>query len=82
MTTDLLGQPVRQRGKHYVEPRGYAARPGGGPEGETCRTCRHRAGLLGRFAKCRLARAKWTNSRSSDILLRAPACEKWEGRDA
>lgn len=81
MTTDLLGQPVRPRGKHYVEPRGYAARPGGGPKGETCRTCRHKA-VLRPIAKCLAAQAKWTRSRASDILLRAPACEMWEGHDA
>lgn len=46
--TTLGGEVVtaQQRGKNYVEPRGYAYHPGTGPEGETCGSChfdqRHR----------------------------------------
>lgn len=72
---------VPKRGKHYVQPRGYAARPGTGPEGETCKTCRHSChGGTGqrRYPKCELTRACHTSSRRSDILMSAPACEKWE----
>lgn len=72
---------VRLRGKHYIEPRGYAARPGSGPKDETCRSCRHVAyatGTAGSYPKCGLARAAWTRSRKTDILLKSPACEKWE----
>lgn len=70
---------VHQRGKHYIEPRGYAYHPGTGPEGETCGSCRfdekHR-----RWHKCghEFARRKHTSSRGSDILARAPACKYWE----
>jgi len=65
-----------QRGKHYIEPRGYYYHPGTGPAGETCGTCRHR--MAGhRYSKCELNRARWTRSRGSDILAKAPACKYW-----
>jgi hypothetical protein len=71
---------VPQRGKHYVEPRGYAAPPGSGPAGETCGSCQHadreRSGRK-RWIKCALMRRAWTNGRATDILARAPACRKW-----
>lgn len=71
---------VPVRGKHYVQPRGYARRPGSGPEGETCKTCRHKVyrhwGKA--YPKCGLTEAAWTNSRRTDILVNSPACEKWE----
>ncbi len=71
-----------KRGKHYIQPRGYADRPGTGPAGETCGTCRfsHRVGH-GRHPKCELTRAAWTHSRRTDILMRAPACRKWERKE-
>lgn len=78
----VLEPSPRVRGKHYVEPRGYAAMPGTGPEGKTCRDCAHYArvgtGSGKVFPKCRLARAKWTCGRGSDILARAPACKLFE----
>ncbi len=67
---------VKPRGKHYVQPRGYAHLPGTGPKGETCGLCVH-AVRFGRFMKCEKARAKWTHGRGSDVLARAPACSYW-----
>ena len=81
LTFTTLGGDVvtrEQRGRHYIEPRGYAYFPGTGPEGETCGTCKH-AKRGRRFSKCGLARARWTHGRGTDILLRAPACKYWEG---
>lgn len=83
--TNLLGETVTvpARGKHYVEPRGYARPPGTGPAGETCGTCAnktHRRGVQGSYIKCALASHKWTGGRGSDILAGSPACELWEGR--
>lgn len=66
-----------QRGKHYVEPRGYADHPGTGPVNETCGTCLHRIKFR-RWNKCKLASWKWTGGRASDILAKAPACRLWE----
>ena len=65
------------RGKHYVEPRGYAARPGTGPAGESCGSCQHMThagGTAGSYPKCALTRAKWTRTRRTDILAKAAAC--------
>lgn len=79
MGGDSVIVPVR--GKHYVEPRGYADKPGTGPAGETCKSCKHsyRGGTGQRgFPKCELTRACHTSSRRTDILMRAPACSKWE----
>ena len=77
------GEPAKPRGKHYVEPRGYAAPPGTGPAGETCDTCEHvRRIVMGKaFHKCALAKEKWTHGRKTDVLARSPACSKWEERE-
>lgn len=68
--------------KHTKLPgEGYAASPGSGPRGETCRSCRHLRRLDGRKAtwnKCRLV--KWSSTKNTDIRLDAPACLRWEGR--
>lgn len=74
---------VKPRGKHYVEPRGYAAPPGTGPAGETCGSCRHYVvkRMAKTYPKCELARHGWTGGRKSDILVRAAACRFWEKRD-
>lgn len=71
-----------KRGKHYCEPRGYAAPPGTGPEGETCRSCKHY--VVVRYAKtypkCNLMRRAWTGGRATDILVSAAACRLWESK--
>ena len=68
---------VPKRGKHYIQPRGYADHPGTGPAGETCGSCKHISHGR-RWAKCDLTRACHTGGRRSDILVRAAACSKWE----
>lgn len=80
-TADGRQMSFAKRGKHYVEPRGYYAPPGTGPEGETCKTCKHHVvrQYSKRYHKCALAQARWTGGRSSDILTRAHACKGWEG---
>lgn len=71
---------VTPRSKHYIEPRGYNQPPGTGPAGETRGTCTHIA--RGRhFSKCSLSRGRWTHSRGTDVLVRAPACRKWEATE-
>lgn len=68
---------VKARGKHYVEPRGYAGMPGTGPEGKTCRMCVSYYNGRG-FPKCEKNRARWTHGRASDILAGSPACKLFE----
>ena len=85
---NLFGEPltaddIRERAKakrRDPTPSGHAAPPGTGPDGETCKTCRHSYGLqyAKTYYKCALNRAKWTGGRKTDIRLRDPACEKWE----
>ena len=67
-------------GKNYVRQRGYAAMPGTGPAGETCATCKNCARFR-KWAKCRLIERKWTGGRATDVLMRSPACSRWERRD-
>lgn len=62
---------------------GYAGIPGTGPEGETCKTCKHKRSMSNtgtkHWIKCQLRRATWTGGEGTDILARSPACSKWEG---
>jgi hypothetical protein len=69
-----------QGGKHYVQPRGYGGKPGTGPKGETCGTCKncYRKRMSKTYTKCLLAQAAWTGGRATDILARTAACDKWE----
>jgi hypothetical protein len=83
---DLFGEVARPevsaREKRY-QPKGYAGQPGRGPAGETCKSCAHcylqvtRAGK--RFYKCDLITA--TAGPGTDIRLKSPACQFWEGRE-
>ncbi len=80
MSTDLFNKEIIVRGKHYVEPKGYIAPPGTGPDGETCGSCDHYTRVQGgarAHPKCGLNEARWTHGRASDILKSAPACNKW-----
>lgn len=76
----LVLTPAKPRGKHYVEPRGYVAPPGTGPEGMKCKNCAHythQGGVSGAYPKCGANRARWTGGRGSDILANAPACNRF-----
>lgn len=76
-TADGRAVEAKSRGKHYIEPRGGADRPGTGPKEETCGSCKHIARWR-RYAKCELTRAAWSHSPRSDIRVRWVACSKWE----
>lgn len=83
-TSDGRTVDIPKRGKHYVQQRGYAGKPGTGPAGETCGSCKFRTEVrhARAYPKCELNRAKWTGGKRSDILVRSPACEKWMKPDA
>lgn len=85
---DLIAPVVMVRGKKKrssTKPNGYADRPGTGPPGETCRSCRHRKENENRTArtywKCGLMRHVWTGGAGTDIKAGSPACSKWEGKE-
>ena len=60
--------------------RGHFARPGSGPQGETCKSCKHlTSNRLGKtYLKCGKNRARWTGGEASDVRARDPACSGWE----
>ena len=79
--TDAERKRMRRRASNAA--RGYAAPPGTGPEGETCRSCRHlaRVRYSRTFLKCELNRAAWTKAPWTDIRAGSPACRKWQAGD-
>lgn len=85
MPVDLFGEdrpPERKR--KGPRPNGYAWKPGTGPKGETCGSCKHhvrRRYTSKTYFKCLLMREHWKASRTSDILVRSPACKFWEARE-
>lgn len=80
MAVNLFGEEITERSAHRTRPNGYADVPGHGPEGETCKTCRHivRIRRSRVYFKCHLARAGWTHGTGTDILASSPACRLWE----
>lgn len=80
--TDLFGQPLPPEPVRFgLRASGYARRPGTGPAGETCRTCRFAVKVGGgksHFYKCEIIRHRWTHGPGTDIKLRSPACEMWQ----
>lgn len=72
----FIGKPKRKA----TQPRGHAARPGSGPQGETCRTCKHLARIsLGKtYLKCGLMKKRWTGGPGTDVRARDAACQLWE----
>lgn len=68
------------RGKHYVEPKGYAGIPGTGPAGQKCKTCSW-ARRFKKWWKCGHPDARHSGCRQTDILANAPACSKWKGNE-
>lgn len=71
-----------KKGRKPTQPKGYAALPGSGPEGETCRSCKHIARIeyAKTYLKCELMRSHWTGGPGTDIRAKSPACSRWEAR--
>ena len=74
---------LREAAKLKPRKTGHAWRPGSGPAGETCKTCKHYT--LRRFAKtyrkCGLMQAHWTGGPGTDIKASDPACLKWKAAE-
>lgn len=84
---DLFGQEViapvglisaTGKKKRDETPKGYAARPGSGPAGETCKTCASACRTGGRYWKCAVIKHNWSRSYATDIRLKSPACSYWK----
>jgi hypothetical protein len=61
----------------------YADKPGTGPSGETCGSCKHlyHKSMAKTYLKCALMQALWTGGGGTDIKAKAPACSKWQARN-
>lgn len=72
--------PAERKKRRDPTPSGHAMKPGTGPAGETCGSCRHlvRVRFAKTYLKCELARALWTGGRKTDVRARDAACIKWE----
>lgn len=71
----------KKKKRKNTQANGYAMPPGGGPEGETCKTCVHCIQVEyhdKNYYKCGEVRDRWTHGTGSDIRLRSPACLKWK----
>jgi hypothetical protein len=75
-------------GRKPTQKNGYAAPPGTGPEGQTCKQCKHKHSFGGAstgqsktYIKCELRRPTWTNGEGTDILAGSPACSKFEAKE-
>lgn len=92
MTRDLFGVEIDERSYPDVMPiqkkrdysaKGFPARPGSGPAGETCRSCANcvRCPYHGKnYYKCAILRHRWTSGPGTDIKLKSPACEWWKAK--
>lgn len=73
-------EPPAVSKRQETPKRGHAWTPGTGPEGETCRTCRHlfRNRLAKTYLKCSLMRGQWTGGQGTDIRAKDKSCKFWE----
>ncbi len=80
---NLLGEEIILQSKS-PQPKGYAARPGTGPEGETCGSCKnlYRKQMSKTYLKCLLQQQCWTGGAGTDVKARSPACRFWESASA
>jgi hypothetical protein len=76
----VLTEKQRRKLRKSAQARGYAAVPGSGPVGETCKSCKHlvRKSMAKTYLKCGLMRAHWTGGGGTDVRAASPACRNWE----
>lgn len=79
---DLFGKPIATPQPPKPGRRiGYAARPGTGPKGQRCNTCRFCIVVTQsgeRVRKCELKAPIWTTTDETNVKHNAPACKMWE----
>jgi len=81
ITIDEAREIVRKLQKRKnPKPKGNAAPIGSGPEGETCKSCKHSWShtTAKRYWKCALV--KPTRGAGTDIRLKWAACSRWESK--
>lgn len=74
----------RLTAKPKTKKTGHAWRPGTGPEGETCKSCKHlvRKSMSKVYLKCGLMAAHWTGGAGTDVRASDPACREWTAPDS
>ncbi len=79
VTIEEARRLIKKGRRKEPTPSGYAAPPGTGPEGETCKSCKHieRIALARTYIKCGLFLHP-THGRKTDIKAGSPACKFWE----
>ena len=75
-------QSLFDAGERFEQhPNATPAPIGSGPDGETCRTCRHYTRVQHHdytYRKCGKLEPLWTHGPGTDIKASWPACREWE----
>lgn len=81
---DLFGVEIPDAPPKRKRDLAHPARPGTGPDGETCGTCTHcvRTPRGNRhYYKCAWLHKHWTHGPGTDIRLKHEACRFWSRKD-
>ena len=76
------GLPVHKERYELGLPTCTPAKPGTGPVGQTCKTCKFYRRVKYRdyvYLKCGAVEEAWTHGAATDIKAKWPACSSWEG---
>jgi hypothetical protein len=79
MSEPLMLLPASALRATTTPKRGHADRPGTGPDGETCGSCKFlvKKQMAKAYTKCELTKKTWTGGGGSDIRHKDPACSFW-----
>ena len=75
-----IGEALPKCQQIPMEKRCIPGVSGRGPQGETCRTCKHKtynSTGVNNYLKCGVMMHAWTNGPGTDIKASWPACERW-----
>lgn len=83
ITAEDIRQRRLARRRDRELPRGHAAIPGTGPEGETCGSCGHlvRRQFSRTYLKCGLMQRFWKGSAKTDVRAKDLACRRWAPKE-
>ena len=74
---DLFGNEIVPTARGPKISYAHPDRPGTGPQGEACSTCKH-VRRVHRYFKCAVIVVNWTHGPGSDLCLSDKACSRWE----